>query len=49
MLQLPDLRAKLAAIGIEIAGGTAQALQAEVIDEVAKWTKVIRDANIKPE
>ncbi len=49
VLQLPDLRAKLAAIGIEVAGSTPQALQAEVIDEIAKWTKVIKDANIKQE
>ncbi len=49
VLQLPDLRAKLAAIGIEVAGSTPQALQAEVIAEIAKWTKVIKDANIKQE
>ncbi len=49
VLQLPDLRAKLAAIGIEVAGSTPQALQAEVIDEIARWTKVIKDANIKQE
>jgi len=49
VLQLPDLRAKLAAIGIEIAGSTPQALQAEVMAEIAKWTKVIKDANIKQE
>jgi tripartite-type tricarboxylate transporter receptor subunit TctC len=47
--QLPDLRAKLAAIGIDIAGSTPEALQAEVLDEIAKWTKVIKDANIKQE
>jgi len=49
VLQLADLRAKLGVIGIEITGSTPQALQAEVGDEVAKWTKVIKDANIKPE
>ena len=49
VLQLPDLRAKLGVIGIEITGSTPEALQAEVINEVAKWTKVIKDANIKPE
>ena len=49
VLQLADLRAKLAANGIEISGSTPEALQAEVLDEVAKWAKVIKDANIKPE
>lgn len=49
VLQLPDLRAKLAAIGIEIAGSTPEALRAEVASEIAKWTKVIKDADIKQE
>jgi tripartite-type tricarboxylate transporter receptor subunit TctC len=49
VLQLPDLRAKLADIGIEIAGSTPEALQAEVANEIARWTKVIKDANIKQE
>ena len=49
VLQLPDLRAKLADLGIEIAGSTPEALQAEVVREIAKWTKIIKDANIKQE
>lgn len=49
VLQLPDLRAKLEAIGIEVAGSTPEALQKEVADEIARWTKVIKDANIRQE
>lgn len=49
ILQLADLKAKLDAIGIEVAGSTPEALQQEVVDEVARWTKVIRDAQIKQE
>ena len=49
VLQLPDLRAKLEGLGIEVAGSTPEALQKEVADEIAKWTKVIKDANIKRE
>lgn len=49
VLQLPDLRAKLDGIGIEVAGTTPDALRKEVADEIAKWTKVIKDANIKQE
>jgi tripartite-type tricarboxylate transporter receptor subunit TctC len=49
VLQLPDLRAKLAGIGIEVAGSTPEVLGAEVASEIAKWTKVIKDANIKQE
>jgi tripartite-type tricarboxylate transporter receptor subunit TctC len=48
-LQVPDLREKLAAQGIEITGGSPEALRAELEDEIAKWGKVIADAGIKPE
>jgi tripartite-type tricarboxylate transporter receptor subunit TctC len=49
VLQMDDLRAKLAGAGIELVGGTPESLQAELADEIAKWGKVIRAANIKPE
>jgi tripartite-type tricarboxylate transporter receptor subunit TctC len=49
VLQMPDLRAKLAAQGIEAVGGTAESLQAELADEIAKWGRVIAEAKIKPE
>jgi tripartite-type tricarboxylate transporter receptor subunit TctC len=49
VLQQPDVRAKLAAQGIEVSGGTPEALHAEVLSELDKWTKVIRAANIKQE
>ena len=49
VLLLADVRAKLAGLGIEIAGSTPEALGAEVAGEVARWTKVIKDANIKQE
>ena len=46
---LPDVQAKLAGIGIELAGGTPESLHTEVVEELAKWTKVIREAKIKQE
>jgi tripartite-type tricarboxylate transporter receptor subunit TctC len=49
VLQIADLRAKLAAQGIEVVGGTPESLQAELLDEIGKWGKVIADAKIKPE
>ena len=49
LLQIADVRAKLAPLGIEVSGSTPDALRAELNDELAKWAKVIRDANIKPE
>jgi tripartite-type tricarboxylate transporter receptor subunit TctC len=47
VLQSTDLRAKLSLQGIEVAGSTPEAMQAELLDEFAKWSKVIRDANLK--
>lgn len=47
VLQLPDVRAKLESLGIDVAGSTPEALRAEVASEIAKWTKLIKDANIK--
>jgi tripartite-type tricarboxylate transporter receptor subunit TctC len=49
VLKLADLRAKLAAQGIEVTGGTPESLQAELAEEVAKWGRVIAEAKIKPE
>jgi len=49
VLATDDLRAKLTAQGIEVSGSTPEAMQAELADEIAKWGRVIRDANIKPE
>src|SRR5918994_1133039 len=48
-LQIPDLRDKLAAQGIEIVGGTPESVQAELLDEIAKWGRVIAAAKIKLE
>jgi tripartite-type tricarboxylate transporter receptor subunit TctC len=47
VLAMDDFRARMASLGIEVAGGTAESLQAEYADELAKWGKVIRDAKLK--
>ena len=49
VLQQADLRERLAGQGIEIAGSTPEAVQAVVLEEVAKWEKVIKQGNIQPE
>jgi tripartite-type tricarboxylate transporter receptor subunit TctC len=49
VLEMPDLRAKLTAQGIEIVGGTPESLQAEYADELVKWGRVIAEAKLKPE
>ena len=46
-LQMPDVRERLTALGTEIAGGTPEALAETVSYEVQKWTKVVRDRNLK--
>ena len=49
VLLQPETRAKLAEQGIETSGSTPDALAATVKSEIAKWAKVIKDGNIKPE
>jgi tripartite-type tricarboxylate transporter receptor subunit TctC len=49
ILEMADFRAKLAAQGIEVRGGSPEALAAELADEIAKWGRVIAAANVKPE
>ena len=49
VLEAADLRAKFATQGIEVRGGTPEALQAELADELAKWGRVIQAANIRAE
>jgi tripartite-type tricarboxylate transporter receptor subunit TctC len=49
VLEMADLRAKLAAQGIEAVGGTPESLQAELLEEIVKWGRVIADAKLKPE
>jgi len=47
IVQMEDFRARMAALGIEVAGGTPESLQAEYADELAKWARVIREAKLK--
>ncbi len=47
VLQMPDLRDKLAALGIDLMGGTPESLGSELNDEIAKWTRVVKDAKLK--
>ena len=47
VVQMEDFRARMAALGIEVAGGTPESLHAEYAEELAKWGKVIRDAKLK--
>ena len=49
VLELADFRDKLAAQSIEVRGGTPEALQAELAEEITKWGRVIAAAQIRPE
>jgi tripartite-type tricarboxylate transporter receptor subunit TctC len=49
VLKMADVRAKLAAQGVEPVGTTPGQLLAIMNADLEKWTKVIRSANIKPD
>jgi tripartite-type tricarboxylate transporter receptor subunit TctC len=49
VLAMPDVKAKLAAIGLETVGNSPAEFAAIVRNDHQKWGKVIRDANIKLE
>jgi len=46
-LQMPDVRERLTALGTEIAGGTPEALGATISKEVQKWSKLVKDRDLK--
>ena len=48
-LALPDLRARLADLGMESIGNSPDEFAAAIKSEIPKWAKVIKEAGIKPE
>ena len=48
-LELPDLRAKLADLGLEGVGNSPDEFAAFIKSEIPKWAKVIKEAGIKPD
>jgi tripartite-type tricarboxylate transporter receptor subunit TctC len=48
-LQEPVIRERFASLGFEPAGGTPAAFSAVMVRDAEKWSKVIREANVKPE
>jgi len=48
-LKLPDVKAKLETAGIDIQGGTTQEYATLIKSDLAKWSKVIKEAGIVPE
>jgi tripartite-type tricarboxylate transporter receptor subunit TctC len=49
ILHMPDVRDRLAGDGSEPVGSTPEAFVAHIKSEIAKWRKVIVEANIAPE
>ena len=49
ILDLPDVKERLQTIGFDPASSTPEAAAAHMKAETEKWTKVVRDANIKIE
>jgi tripartite-type tricarboxylate transporter receptor subunit TctC len=49
ILKMPDVRTKLEAAGIDIQGGTSQEYAALIKSDLAKWSKVVKEAGILPE
>jgi tripartite-type tricarboxylate transporter receptor subunit TctC len=49
VLANPDVKDKFAKLGMQAAPGKPEELAATLRADIARWTKVVRDANIKPE
>ena len=47
ILQMPDVRARMDSIGLDIVGGTQAQLRQVLTQDIAKWKKVVQAANIK--
>ncbi|CAN5789977.1 tripartite tricarboxylate transporter substrate binding protein [soil metagenome] len=43
----PEMRKKFAALGLDTVGSTSQETGAAIANDIPKWAKVIKDANIK--
>ena len=49
VLKLPEVREKIAQAGSDPIGGTSEALAKFLADDIARWTRVTREAGIKPQ
>ena len=47
ILQMPDVKARMDAIGLEMVGGTPAQMRQVLTQDIAKWKKVVQVANIK--
>jgi tripartite-type tricarboxylate transporter receptor subunit TctC len=49
VLQRPDVKERFRAEGIDAIGGTPEQFGAYIREEIARWAKVVKAANIRPE
>ncbi len=47
ILQMPDVKARMDAIGLDIVGGTPQHMREVLVQDIETWKKVVKAANIK--
>jgi tripartite-type tricarboxylate transporter receptor subunit TctC len=47
ILKSPDMKARLATEGLDALGSTPDEFRTHLKTEIAKWAKVIKDANVK--
>lgn len=49
ILAQPEVKERVSGLGFDVIASTPDAFAAQVRAEIAKWTKVVKDAGIKPE
>ncbi len=47
VLQRTDVREKFAGVGAATTGGTPEQFTTYIAEDFARWTKVVKDANVK--
>lgn len=47
VLQMPDVKARMDSLGLDVVGGTPAQLRDVLVQDIAKWKKVVKAANIK--
>jgi tripartite-type tricarboxylate transporter receptor subunit TctC len=49
VLKLPDVKARLEGLGLDVVANSQEEFAAQIREDIVKWGKVIRAANIKME
>jgi tripartite-type tricarboxylate transporter receptor subunit TctC len=44
----PEMKSKFAGMGLDIVGSTPAETQASIVDDIPKWSRIIKEAGIKP-